>query len=118
MKYYVQCVYAATACTNDPNLPIPTKEDLFKMQTEGVIAHLQNNHKDFVLKDLKQYIKLSGQGLITTIRTSANEAVNLLHNNDNLLTLLKTVRKVAKLPEFSEQDIISIIKIWKSRNDK
>ncbi|CAG8826445.1 22673_t:CDS:2, partial [Gigaspora margarita] len=172
MKYYVQCVYAATARTNDPNLPTPTEEDLFKMQTEGVIAHLQNNHKDcwnevcwftenpdmilpepnlmlytknqceVLLKDLKQYMKLSGQGLITTIRTSANEAVNriklnytdkktdypksfsarhalaVLHNNDGLLTLLETVRKVAKLPEFSEQDIINIIKIWKSRNDK
>ncbi|CAG8598381.1 4216_t:CDS:2, partial [Scutellospora calospora] len=95
-----------------------------------------------LLKDLKQYMKLTGQGLITTIRTSANEAVNriklnytdkktdypksfsarhalaVLHNNDGLLTLLETVRKVAKLPEFSEQDIINIIKIWKNRNNK
>ncbi|CAG8748240.1 20877_t:CDS:2, partial [Racocetra persica] len=162
----------ATARANDPNLPTPTEQDLFKMQTESVIAHLQNNHNDCwnevcwftensdmilpepnlilytksqceaLLKDLKQYMKLTGQGLITTIRTSANEAVNriklnyidkktdysksfsakhalaVLHNNDRLLTLLETVQKVAKLPEFSEQDIVNIIKIWKNRNDK
>ncbi|CAG8773410.1 18039_t:CDS:2, partial [Cetraspora pellucida] len=104
IKYYVQCIYAATAYANDPNLPTPIEQDLFKMQTECVIAHLQNNYDncwnevcwftknpnmilskpnlilytksqcETLLKDLKQYMKLTEQGLITTIRTNANEA--------------------------------------------
>ncbi|KAF0482363.1 ATP dependent DNA helicase [Gigaspora margarita] len=116
------------------------------MQTEGVIAHLQNNHKncwnkvcwftknpniilsepnlilytksqcEALLKDLKQYMKLLGQRLITTIQTSTSKAVNhiklnytdkktnypksffaryalaVLYNNDSLLILLETVQ--------------------------
>ncbi|RIB12705.1 P-loop containing nucleoside triphosphate hydrolase protein [Gigaspora rosea] len=113
-----------------------------RLADPNLIGYTQNQAN--ALKEfLKKYTKLpQKQSLITTIRTSMNEAFNyiklnytdkkinfaksfsarhglaVLHNNNSFLEMLEVIRRAGILPEFSEQDLINIGKIWKQRQDK
>ncbi len=106
---------------------------------------INHNRKECLelVKFLEHIMKLpSGQTLISTIRTSQNEAVNriklnytdkktdypksfsarhalaILHNNHGVEYLLKVAREAGEIAEFSEQDIINITSIQQQRNRK
>ncbi|CAG8604285.1 4137_t:CDS:2, partial [Ambispora gerdemannii] len=113
--------------------------DLVDTNMIGYTQNQANILKEFLKKHTKLLLK---QSLITTIRTSINEAFNrvklnytdkkvdfaksfsarhglaVLHNNNDLLEMLKVIRQAGNLPEFSEQDQINIEKIWKQRESK
>ncbi|CAG8559790.1 34472_t:CDS:10, partial [Gigaspora margarita] len=146
MDFYTRSVYAAIARIQNPDIILPTDNDLYIIQSEtsdpNLIGYTQNQAN--ALKEfLKKYTKLpQKQSLITTIRTSMNEAFNrvklnytdkkvdftksfsawhglaVLHNNNGLLEMLEVVRWAGNLLEFSEQDQINIGKIWKQREVK
>ncbi|CAB4422880.1 unnamed protein product [Rhizophagus irregularis] len=92
---------------------------------------------------LKRITKLKDdQSLITTIRTSYNEAFNrlklnytekktdypksfkarhalsVIHNNNGFVDLQRQLRKAGDLPQFSLQDENNLLKIWKHRDQK
>ena len=172
MLFYNKCIYGAITRCHNPEIKSPTDENLFFMHTEGVIAHLfdihdqcwpevcwfhdssdmtlvepnlkkyTKNQKSDLLEFLKCIMDLKDKSLITTIRTSANEAVNrvklnytdkktdysksfaarhalvVIHNNNGIIQVLKVVRKVAYLASFSEQDHLNLLQLCKERENK
>jgi len=172
MSFYNKCIYGAVARCHNPEIESPTDKNLFFMHTEGVIIHLSDihdqcwpevcwfhdspdmtlvkpnlkkytkNQKSDLLEFLKRIMDLKGKSLITTIRTSANEAVNrvklnytnkktdypksfaaryalaVIHNNNGIIQVLKVVRKVAYLVSFSEQDHLNLLQLCKERENK
>ncbi|RIB21140.1 P-loop containing nucleoside triphosphate hydrolase protein [Gigaspora rosea] len=105
----------------------------------GYTESQANALKEFLKKHTKLPPK---QSLITSIRTSMNEAFNrvklnytdkkvdyaksfsarhglaVLHNNNGLLEMLEIVKQVGNLLEFSKEDEFNIGRIWKQREDK
>ena len=85
---------------------------------------------------------LKGKSLITTIRTSVNEAVNriklnytnkktdypksfaaqhalaIIHNNNRITRVVELVCEAAHLAPFSEQDYLNLLQLCKDREDK
>ncbi|CAG8676031.1 38602_t:CDS:10, partial [Gigaspora margarita] len=120
MKFYCKCVYVAIILcwiVKNPDLELGEPN--------------LTTYNDIQYKDLED--------LITTIRTSANEAINclklnytdkktdypksfaarhalaVLHNNVGLLEMLNIVRSASDLCEFSDQNIYNISKIQEQR---
>ncbi|CAG8502905.1 22204_t:CDS:2, partial [Gigaspora rosea] len=115
--------------------------ELFLANTNliGYTESQANALKEFLKKHTKLLPK---QSLITSIRTSMNEAFNrvklnytdkkvdyakslsarhglaVLHNDNGLLEMLEIVRRVGNFLEFSKEDEINIGRIWKQRENK
>ncbi|CAG8769587.1 16702_t:CDS:2, partial [Funneliformis caledonium] len=136
MRFYTRCVYAAFTRTNDSEIPTPTDKELAWMHTEGPevcwivknpdlslstpnLVGINDNQCKRLLEFLKKIMKLKeNQSLITTIRTSYNEAFNLIHNNNGFIELQRKIRVAGNLVNFSDQDEKNLFSIWKQREQK
>ncbi|CAG8580015.1 23095_t:CDS:2, partial [Gigaspora rosea] len=143
-----EAMQATSSRANNPEVSTPTDEELIWMYTEGLIYHLQENHNNtdenqckWLLEFLKKITKLKeNQSLITTIRTSYNEAFNrlklnyvekktdysksfrarhalsIIHNNEGSVRLQHKIRAAGNLISFSDQDEKNLLNIWKYKN--
>jgi hypothetical protein len=117
----------------NPDLTLPTPN----------LIGADNNQCKRLLEVLKKITKLNDdQSLITTIRTSYNEAFNriklnytekkidypksyrarhalsIIHNNNGFVDLQCTVQAAGNLVIFSDQDEKNLLSIWKQREQK
>jgi hypothetical protein len=118
---------------NNPDLSLPTPN----------LIGTDDNQCMRLLEFLKKITKLKeNQSLITTIRTSYNEAFNrlklnytekkidypksfrarhalsVIHNNNGFIELQRKVRIAGNLVSFSDQDEKNLFKIWKQKEQK
>ncbi|CAG8568893.1 12635_t:CDS:10, partial [Dentiscutata heterogama] len=92
--------------------------DLFVMQTEGVIVHLSDNHSDcwpeVCWVSTNSNIELETPNLKLYNKNQKEQLLKFLHK----IMELKEKQKAANLPEFSKNDHTNILKIWKERETK
>ncbi|CAG8702995.1 16740_t:CDS:10, partial [Gigaspora rosea] len=122
MSFYTKCIYAASSRANNPKVSTPTDEELAWILPSPNLIGTDENQCKQLLEFLKKITKLKeNQSLITTIRTSYNEAFNRLK--------LNYVEKKTDYPKsFRAQHALSIIhnnedeknllNIWKYKNRK
>ena len=107
------------------------------------LVGIDDNKCRCLLEFLKKITKLKeNQSLITTIRTSYNEAFNrlklnytekktdysksfrarhalsVIHNNNGFIELQRKIRVAGNLMNFSDQDEKNLFSIWKQREQK